>query len=146
MKYGVTITRGAAPWQIFQQNEDGFAAIRLEGEYHLVRLSQELPLEFTSVPDAKTTVKARIALESTGESVVPWTLCEVTGDGHWRIEFPRVPAGGLYRIETYMDLSLIHILGADRRHARRPAGHDDHAAEEQRLGRLCPVRRARHRQ
>lgn len=103
MKYGVTITRGASPWQIFQQNEDGFAAIRLEGEYHLVRLSQELPLEFTHVPDAKTTVKARIALESTGESVVPWTLCEVTGDGHWRIEFPRVPAGGLYRIETYMD-------------------------------------------
>ena len=91
MKYGVTITRGASPWQIFQQNEDGFAAIRLEGEYHLVRLSQELPLEFTHVPDAKTTVKARIALESTGESVVPWTLCEVTGGGHWRIEFPRVP-------------------------------------------------------
>ena len=43
MDYGVTITRGAAPWQIFQQGPDGTACIRLEGKYHLVHLSQELP-------------------------------------------------------------------------------------------------------
>ena len=36
MDYGVTITRGAAPWQIFQQGPDGTACIRLEGKYHLV--------------------------------------------------------------------------------------------------------------
>ena len=75
MDYGVTITRGAAPWQIFQQGPDGTACIRLEGKYHLVHLSQELPLQFSAVPHAKTTVKARVALESTGESVVPWTEC-----------------------------------------------------------------------
>ena len=69
MDYGVTITRGAAPWQIFQQGPDGTACIRLEGKYHLVHLSQELPLQFSAVPHAKTTVKARVALESTGESV-----------------------------------------------------------------------------
>ena len=39
MDYGVTITRGAAPWQIFQQGPDGTACIRLEGKYHLVHLS-----------------------------------------------------------------------------------------------------------
>ena len=38
---------------------------------------QELPLQFSAVPHAKTTVKARVALESTGESVVPWTECTV---------------------------------------------------------------------
>ncbi|MFQ7725227.1 MAG: hypothetical protein ACLRI7_02130 [Ruthenibacterium lactatiformans] len=46
MDYGVTITRGAAPWQIFQQGPDGTACIRLEGKYHLVHLSQELPPQF----------------------------------------------------------------------------------------------------
>ena len=103
MDYGVTITRGAAPWQIFQQGPDGTACIRLEGKYHLVHLSQELPLQFSAVPHAKTTVKARVALESTGESVVPWTECTVLDSENWTITFPRVPAGGLYRIETYMD-------------------------------------------
>ena len=103
MDYGVTITRGASPWQIFQQGEDGTACIRLEGRYRLTRLSQELPLQFSDVPCAKTTVKARIALESTGESVVPWTECTVLEDGRWETVFPHVPAGGLYRIETYMD-------------------------------------------
>ncbi len=73
------------------------------GKYHLVHLSQELPLQFSAVPHAKTTVKARVALESTGESVVPWTECTVLDSENWTITFPRVPAGGLYRIETYMD-------------------------------------------
>mgnify|MGYP000524326820 FL=1 len=99
MDYGVTITRGAAPWQIFQQGPDGTACIRLEGKYHLVHLSQELPLQFSAVPHARTTVKARVALESTGESVVPWTECTVLDSENWTITFPRVPAGGLYRIE-----------------------------------------------
>lgn len=50
MDYGVTITRGVAPWQIFQQGPGGTACIRLEGKYHLVHLSQELPLQFSAVP------------------------------------------------------------------------------------------------
>ncbi len=103
MDYGVTISRGAAPWQIFQQDEKGAACLTIEGEYRCIRLSQELPLTFTDVGRPKATVKARVALESTGESVVPWTACEVTGDGHWSVTFARVPAGGLYRIETTMD-------------------------------------------
>ena len=69
MDYGVTITRGAAPWQIFQQGPDGTACIRLEGKYHLVHLSQELPLQFSAVPHAKTTVKARVAHRGIRRSV-----------------------------------------------------------------------------
>ena len=47
MDYGVTISRGAAPWQIFQQDEKGAACLTIEGEYRCIRLSQELPLTFT---------------------------------------------------------------------------------------------------
>ena len=68
MNAGVIIERGASPWQIFQQGPEGSAPIRLEGTYHLVRLSQELPLAFSQVPPAKAMIKARVALESTGES------------------------------------------------------------------------------
>lgn len=100
---GVVIESGAVPWQIFQQNEQGFAAIHLRGVCRRVRQSFELPLEFSAVPDGALTVKARIALESSGESVCPWTLCRVSPDGRWEITFDRVPAGGLYRVETYME-------------------------------------------
>ncbi|WP_418667867.1 sialate O-acetylesterase [Allofournierella sp.] len=103
MNFGVTITKGAVPWQIFQQGADGTAAIRLEGAYHLVHLSQELPLQFEQVDARPAVVKARVALESTGESVIPWTVCEVPDGEHWSVCFDRVPAGGLYRIETYME-------------------------------------------
>ena len=47
MDYGVTITRGAAPWQIFQQGPDGTACIRLEGKYHLV---PQIPEKFFESP------------------------------------------------------------------------------------------------
>lgn len=102
MKAGVIIIRGASPWQIFQQGPDGSAPICLEGTWHPVRLSQELPLTFSPVSPARATVRARVALESTGESVIPWTDCDSLPDGTWRVTFPAVPAGGLYRIETTM--------------------------------------------
>ena len=101
--FGVTITGGAAPWQIFQQDGSGTAAIRLTGRYRRVRLSQELPLTFADVQKGRVTVKARIARESSGDSVIPWTDCRVLDGGAWEVEFPAVPAGGLYRIETYME-------------------------------------------
>lgn len=103
MNCGVTITSGARPWQIFQQGLDGTAAIHLAGRCHRVRLSQELPLTFQSMADRPVTaVKARIALEATGEDIVPWTQCDFS-DERWEIVFPHVPAGGPYRIETYME-------------------------------------------
>ena len=103
MDFGVTITSGAKPWQVFQRRADGTAAIRLKGKCSRVRLSQELPLAFTKMDDRPVTaVKARIALEATGEDIIPWTMCSFT-DEDWEIEFPAVPAGGPYRIETYME-------------------------------------------
>jgi len=102
MNYGVTITSGANPWQIFQQ-KDGKTDITIYGNYTLIHLSQELPLEFTEVEKRKTTIKARIARESSGESVIPWQMCTVHEDGTWETTFKNVPTGGLYRIETTMD-------------------------------------------
>lgn len=103
MQFGVTIRKGALPWQIFQQNDRGETAIHISGQYHLIHLTQELPLQFEKVPYAETTVKARIALESTGESVIPWQNCNILDQENWETTFEHVPAGGLYRIETYMD-------------------------------------------
>lgn len=103
MNYGVTVTYGLRPWQILQQREDHTAKITVGGEYHLVHLSQELPIQFENVEHRKTTVKARIALESTGESVTPWQECRIVDDSHWEMTFESIPAGGLYRLETYMD-------------------------------------------
>ena len=114
MNFGVTITSGAKPWQIFQQGADGTASIHLKGEYRLIQLTQELPLQFTELPHAKTTVKARIALEATGENVIPWTCATVLDESHWEITFDHVPAGGLYRIETYMDFEGWNGLSCSR--------------------------------
>ena len=103
MDFGVTITGGVSPFQIFQQNERGTASIRICGKCRRVHLSQELPLEFSPVGYGAVTVKARVALESSGENIVPWTLCHVQNDEEWDVTFAEVPAGGPYRIETYMD-------------------------------------------
>lgn len=103
MDFGVTITGGVSPFQIFQQNERGTACIRVSGKCRRIHLSQELPLTFTPVESGKVTVKARVALESSGENIVPWTLCNVQNDAQWDVTFAEVPAGGPYRIETYMD-------------------------------------------
>ena len=63
MDFGVTITGGVSPWQIFQQNEHGTAKIIVRGNCRRVHLSQELPLSFTPIEQGKVTVKARVALE-----------------------------------------------------------------------------------
>ena len=101
--YGVLITGGAAPWQIFQQNENGTADITVFGTFNCVQLSQTLPLNFTAVEAKTAIVKARIAHESTSESVIAWQLCTIDDENTWTTCFKNVPAGGLYRIETYME-------------------------------------------
>lgn len=102
MDYGVTITRGAAPWQIFQQNEQGTAAIRLEGEYRCIQLSAELPLEFTERPATGVRVRARLVWEDSRETVLPWQDCCLEEGGRWHTVLHAVPAGGLYCVETEM--------------------------------------------
>lgn len=121
VKKGVVILGGASDWQIFQQ-DSGYGAISIYGTCHRVRQEFELPMEFKEITDGAVTVKARIAFENSGESVIPWTECLVKDDAEWSITFEKVPAGGPYRIETYMEYEgwdglsstrgdMIHFIG-----------------------------------
>ena len=98
LKKGVVIESGASEWQIFQQDARGEASLHLTGTCHRVRQDMELPMTFHEIESGAVTVRARIALESSGESVIPWTPCRVTDDARWEITFEHVPAGGLYRV------------------------------------------------
>ena len=63
----------------------------------------ELPLVFSDVQPAKAMIKARVALESTGESVIPGPSARSPSRGTSALS-PSPPArgGGLYRLETTM--------------------------------------------
>ncbi|MDR1532344.1 MAG: sialate O-acetylesterase [Clostridiales bacterium] len=102
MDYGVVITSGAMPWQIFQQRPDGTAAICLEGCYSLNRISEDVPIQFYQHEAAGKEVYARVVREDSGEDVVPWQPCALSPPDRWSVTFPAVPAGGLYRLETRM--------------------------------------------
>lgn len=102
MDYGVIIEKGATPWQIFQQDGRGAADIALEGHYTAARLEPPVPFKYYRVENAAVTVRARLVREDSGEDVLPWQLCELTGGGRWRTALTGVPAGGLYRVETEM--------------------------------------------
>lgn len=86
---GVMIEEGPQAWEIVQQR-GGSAAIALGGSWKL--------------PDgggAKGQVYARVVREDSGEEVVTWTPAETDPSaGTWRLRLERVPAGGLYRLET----------------------------------------------
>jgi hypothetical protein len=103
MNCGVLIIGGAAPWQIFQRDGRGVAAIRLEGSYRLARLSPDVPIRFERPDAGGVKVYARIALEESGASVVSWQPCTLLPSRRWSILFPAVPAGGPYRVETRME-------------------------------------------
>ncbi len=83
---GAIIEKGASDWQIFQQ-EDGFAEVSLSGEWiH----------EDTDAESAQ--VYACVKREDTGEPIVWWEKCMMDGR-QWQTVL-RIPAGGLYQIET----------------------------------------------
>lgn len=86
-KLGVYITGGPQNWQIVQQC-GGAADIGLEGEWFLPENNP-----------ADGRVYIRVVREDSGECVLPWARCAAAGENRWRTVL-RVPAGGLYRIET----------------------------------------------
>ena len=92
---GVVIDSGPADWQIFQQSRGGEATIHVSGRWG---------------SDVKTRgVDVRLVRESDGAAVtaaLDWTPAKTASKGTWSAVLPRVPAGGLYRLET-------HLLAAD---------------------------------
>jgi len=88
-KFGVFIDSGAMNWQIFQQDEDGFGEIELKGRWRLDK--------------AECAVEMRLVNQDTGAVVskdTDWKQAVTKTDATWSGEIKRVPAGGLYRIET----------------------------------------------
>lgn len=100
MAYGVMIESGAQPWQIFAQNEQGSADIRLAGRYACARLTEQPPFVAQPVDGKNVQVQARLVREDSGEVVLGWQPCTLLPDSRWETVLAQVPAGGLYRIET----------------------------------------------
>lgn len=102
--YGVIIEEGPQNWQILQQT-DGAADIVLAG--HLYYPDELNGSEF---------VCARVVDEATGLVVCPHVSTTVQADRSWRLTLRRVPAGGLYRIETRMRFDVIKEKRGDNIH------------------------------
>lgn len=80
---GVLVEEGLSDWQIVQQ-EEGAGNLHLKGRW---------------ISQVKGEVELRVAMEDTGVSVVDWAKAETRDDGRWQAVL-KVPAGGLYRLET----------------------------------------------
>lgn len=88
MNIGVEITKGVQDWQIVQQ-KNGFADIELEGTWN-----------FEGKPKTEIEVSIRVVFEDTAITVIPWRRVDEATDNTWRTTIKKIPAGGLYRIET----------------------------------------------
>lgn len=93
---GVLIESGPSDWQIIQQDKHGYGRITLSGRW---------------LPDASGAdgvVEARIVDQNTGLAVsteTDWQAGDTRPDGTWQLILDRVPAGGLYRIETHLKIT-----------------------------------------
>jgi hypothetical protein len=89
IELGCKIKQGPQDWQIYQMNEDDFANISLSGTWAL--------------PDnAPGQVMLRVVNEETHEAVfsqTEWQKADIIQGNTWKTIL-KVPAGGLYRIET----------------------------------------------
>jgi sialate O-acetylesterase len=121
---GVLIDTGAQDWQIFQRNKDNTATISLSGHW------------LAGAPFSKAVVVVRLVRQADGEAVsrsLQWVRAKTiraktnsagkTGkSGSWNVSLADIPAGGLYRIETALQLDggpvewgqrgdMVHHLG-----------------------------------
>ncbi|MEC8991480.1 MAG: hypothetical protein VX656_09565, partial [Candidatus Latescibacterota bacterium] len=94
---GVLIESGAQNWQIFQRSDQDTASISLSGRW------------VTSEKDyKKAVVVVRLVREADGEPVtrdLQWVRARTSKSGTWKVTLDAVPAGGLYRLETVLQLS-----------------------------------------
>jgi sialate O-acetylesterase len=85
---GAIIESGPSDWQIIQQDARGLGAIMLRGRW---------------VSDLPGRVEVRLVSEDTAVPVsasLDWQPAPTLPDGTWAALVERVPAGGLYRLET----------------------------------------------
>ncbi len=100
--YGVIIEKGPENWQILQQ-ENGYANVTLSGRVEV----EDDVLAF----DDKVVI-VRAVDENTNSRITEPQLCKIKNK-KWEITF-KIPAGGLYRIETYLRYNKICEKRGDR--------------------------------
>lgn len=86
---GSYLTEAPSSWTILQQEADGYAELTLRGIWH-AEGDYEL---------ARAQVYARVVREDDGRLVLTWTPGVMEEGRRWTATL-RVPAGGLYRVET----------------------------------------------
>jgi hypothetical protein len=92
-KHGVFLDQAPADWQIFQQDEARCATIRMAGRYAMPS-NHSAPAVYARIVHTGSGVPVAAHLE--------WQACETRADGTWSGELTRIPAGGLYRLETQL--------------------------------------------
>jgi hypothetical protein len=96
--HGITLTKSPADWEIMQQT-DGSAEIFLAGTYQVHPAAIEVGVECAKP-------MARVMREDDNTAVIPWTYLENCPGENFSGTFSgtiRIPAGGLYRIETCLE-------------------------------------------
>lgn len=106
MKQGAVITSGLMDWEIIQQ-ADGYGDVKVGGWFFVAGLPTVV----------KMSVLARVVREDDQSVVIHWTECVVDGLNFY-ISL-RIPAGGLYRLETklrYEGTSGLSVTRGDMVH------------------------------
>jgi sialate O-acetylesterase len=100
--FGVFIHKGPADWQILQ-HRGGTAKTSLEGTW-------QIRPDFVEFLTQEPAVVVRLMREDDNMQMVPWQPAQTTLQadkmgGIWSLSFT-MPAGGLYRLETGIDLGI----------------------------------------
>ena len=117
--FGVQIERGPQDWQIIQRSAAGMSSATGTATIDLAGTWVE-PVSFK-----QAVVCVRVLREDDYEAVsrsLEWVRATTRKDGTWKVRLTDVPAGGLYRIETYLQVDggpvewgergdMIHHLG-----------------------------------
>lgn len=90
---GTMIQSGPDNWTIIQQ-VNGKGALSLSGNWYMPEEAQV----------RKVQAYARVVREEDNGIVVAWQPCKMDSSGTWKIRLTGIPAGGLYRIETCLQV------------------------------------------
>jgi hypothetical protein len=102
---GVVIEKGVQDWQILQRDDQGAAALDLAGRWS------------TPSPHRHAQVIVRLVDEARGQAVTlahEWQKAVTHRDGTWSLRLAGIPSGGLYRLETALQLDHGPVEWAQR--------------------------------
>lgn len=113
---GVILEQGPQDWQIVQQDRSGTADVRLGGRWLTPDKFREASVIVRVMDEAQLRPVTR---------ALDWTAADTQKDGTWTARLRRIPAGGLYRIETALLLDGGPVEWARRGDLRHHIGVGD---------------------